>query len=139
MAINFYQEDIPAPKFKRKTMKQVLQDKIAVQNKTTGNINVIFCSDEYLLEMNREHLKHDYLTDVITFNFCEGEMISGDIYISYDRLKDNAEIFGVQLENEIARVVGHGVCHLLGFNDKTEAEKAKMREEEEKILKMYQQ
>ena len=137
MAVRFYQLDVTSPVFKRSWLKEVLQRRIEDAGKNLGEVSVIFCSDEYLLGMNREHLDHDYLTDVITFDFCDGKEVSGDIYISYERLKENARLFKEKLENEIVRVVGHGVCHLLGFRDKSEQEQVQMKKEEERILKMY--
>lgn len=137
MAISFYTMDVPDPVFKRTRLKGILADRIKAQKRKLGQISVIFCTDDFLLSMNQEHLNHDYLTDVITFEFNEGDQVSGDIYISYDRLKENAKIFGVRVEMEIVRVVGHGVCHLLGFKDKTEREKTKMTEQEEEILNLY--
>lgn len=137
MAINFFIMDVPNPVFKRNKLKSILKNRIVSSGKQMGHINVIFCGDNFLLDMNRKHLEHDYLTDVITFEFNEDKMVSGDIYISYDRLKENAKIFSVRVEFEIVRVVGHGVCHLLGFKDGTEREKKIMQEQEEKILKLY--
>jgi probable rRNA maturation factor len=100
-----------------------------------GEINIINCSDNYLLEVNKEQLQHNYFTDVITFDFVVGEMISGDIYISEDRIKENAHDFGVTEIQEFLRVIIHGVLHLCGYKDGTESEKKEMREKEDFYLK----
>lgn len=94
-----------------------------------GEINLIFCSDEYLLNMNQEHLDHDYYTDIITFNY-NTESINGDLFISVDRVKDNAQLEQTDWLNELNRVVVHGVLHLIGFNDKTDDEQVEMTKQE---------
>jgi rRNA maturation RNase YbeY len=98
-----------------------------------GNINYIFCSDEYLLEMNRKHLDHDYYTDIITFNYCEDKEISGDMYISVDRIKENSVLLGTG-DSEIYRVIIHGVLHLCGYEDDTDEETEAMRKKEDEAL-----
>ena len=107
----------------------------AVHEVVLGEINLIFCSDDFLLDINREHLKHDYYTDIITFNYNENN-VSGDLFISVDRIKENSSHYKVDFINELHRVVIHGVLHLIGFNDKTPDEEAEMREEEEKGLRL---
>ena len=98
-----------------------------------GDLNLIFCSDEYLLEMNKQHLKHDYYTDIITFDYTD-EVVSGDLFISVDRVNDNAIQNNTTPKNELLRVVVHGVLHLLGYGDKTVEETKKMRSLENKYL-----
>ena len=105
------------------------------QNKTLGELNYIFCSDAYLLKMNQEHLDHDYFTDIITFDYCENETISGDLFISVDRTNENAKTFGKTQKNELHRVIAHGLLHLLGFKDKSPEDIAEMRQMEEFALK----
>lgn len=100
-----------------------------------GEINLIFCSDEYLLNMNREHLDHDYYTDIITFNYNDTK-INGDLFISVDRIRDNASSEGVDFGNELNRVCAHGVLHLIGFNDKTDEQQTEMTKQEELALKI---
>ena len=100
-----------------------------------GDINLIFCSDDYLLEINKSHLNHDYYTDIITFDYTK-ETISGDLFISVDRVKDNANNLNVRFANELNRVVVHGVLHLLGFKDKTLNEANNMRKQENEALKL---
>ena len=102
-----------------------------------GDLSIIFCSDDYLLNMNIEHLDHDYYTDVITFNYVHGEVINGDIFISVDRVEDNAKEFHCNFAEELRRVMAHGLLHLLGFDDKDEASIAAMRKGESHALKMY--
>lgn len=134
MAIFFHSIDIN-PRLKHKTdLKRWIDDCILAENKKTGDINVIFCSDEHLLEMNRSHLAHDYFTDIITFDFTIEDEISGDLYISFDRIQDNAQERGLAVENETYRVIIHGVMHLCGYKDKTKKDIAMMRQQEEKCL-----
>ncbi|TLX77105.1 rRNA maturation RNase YbeY [Labilibacter sediminis] len=109
---------------------------ISKYNCTTGEIAFIFCSDSYLLEINKEFLNHNYFTDIITFNYCEGDIISGDIFISIDTVNSNAKEYSVSFENELNRVIIHGVLHLLGFDDKTEEENEKMHELEDEALNL---
>lgn len=134
MPITYHYNDVQPPTFRRRKLSNCLIRQIVNKKKKDGNIAIIFNSDEKLLEMNREHLQHDYYTDVITFDYGDENVISGDIYISIDRLKENAKTFGVVLEMEIVRVAGHGVLHLLGYTDGTVADKEKMAEMEEMII-----
>ena len=107
------------------------------QDKIIGFIDYIFCSDEHLYKINKEHLKHETFTDIITFNYNEGEEISADILISIDRIKENADKFATSFSEELHRVIIHGVLHLIGFNDKTEKEQQLMTEKENESLKLY--
>ena len=102
-----------------------------------GNINYIFCSDERELEVNREFLGHDYYTDVITFDYSTSSMLNGDIFISLDTVRSNAETVGATFEEELRRILIHGVLHLTGQGDKTSATKAQMTAKEEKALALY--
>lgn len=104
---------------------------------SVGQIDYIFCSDEYLLELNKEYLNHDTFTDIITFDYTDGKIISGDIFISTDRVEDNARRFDVEFLNELRRVMSHGILHLAGFGDKSIEEKKIMREKEEEKIKMF--
>ena len=104
------------------------------EKKIEGDIVLIFCSDDYLLEINKKHLNHDYYTDIITFDYCVENIVSGDLYISVDRIKENAKTFEDTFINELTRVVIHGVLHLCGHNDKTEADQKNMRNLENKYL-----
>lgn len=107
------------------------------KGKKVGNIHYLFCDDEYLLDINQTFLHHDNYTDVITFDYSENEDISGDIFISIERVKENAETFQVSFQEELLRVLSHGVLHLMGYNDKTKKQEKVMREEEEKAIGMF--
>jgi rRNA maturation RNase YbeY len=109
---------------------------ILSEQKLVGNISFNFCSDKYLLKVNNEHLQHDYYTDIITFDFCEGPYISGDIYISIERVKENAQSEKKPISNELHRVLIHGVLHLCGYKDKTPADARLMREKEDYYLSL---
>ena len=109
---------------------------IASYQFTEGELNYIFCDDAYLLKLNVEFLEHDTLTDIISFDYTMGKLIGGDIFISIERVKDNAELYNQPFERELARVMIHGVLHYMGYKDKTEAEKLAMRTEEEACLKL---
>jgi probable rRNA maturation factor len=115
-------------------IQQWISDCIETYDFTEGELNYIFCDDDYLLKLNVEFLDHDTLTDIISFDYTIGRLISGDIFISVERVKDNALKFSQTSDNEINRVIIHGVLHYLGFKDKSEEEKFKMRLEEEKCL-----
>ncbi len=104
--------------------------------KTLGSINFIFCDDAYILSVNRQYLKHDYYTDVITFDYCEGDILSGDVFISLDTVRSNAESFQVSFEEEFHRVVCHSVLHLIGFKDKTDEDSMEMRRNENNCLEL---
>jgi len=104
---------------------------------TINELNYIFCDDSYLLKINQDYLQHDYLTDIITFDYVLGKNISGDLYISIDRVKDNAEEFNVTFENELKRVMVHGVLHLMGYSDKTDTATVEMRAKEEEKIKLF--
>ncbi len=103
-----------------------------------GELNYIFCDDEYLLKLNVEFLEHDTLTDIISFDYTMGKLISGDIFISVERVRENAQIFSQTIENELYRVMIHGVLHYMGFKDKTVEDKEIMRTEEDKCLALLQ-
>ncbi|NBV67789.1 MAG: rRNA maturation RNase YbeY [Flavobacteriia bacterium] len=107
---------------------------LAEENKEEGEISLVFCTDEELLQVNKDHLNHDFYTDIITFDYCEGNTISGDLFISTERVAANATEFGVEFEEELARVVFHGLLHLSGYNDKSEEDKAIMRSKENHYL-----
>lgn len=100
-------------------------------------LNYIFCDDDYLLKINQDYLQHDYLTDIITFDYVSGKNVSGDLYISIDRVKENAKEFNVSFENELKRVMVHGVLHLMGYSDKTETATVEMRAKEEEKIKLF--
>ena len=106
------------------------------ENYNLGDISLIFCSDEYLLDMNRTHLDHDYYTDIITFDYTDNQIVSGDLFISIDRVHDNATDFNVSFEHELHRVIIHGVLHLCGYKDKSDDEEKLMRTKENNALSL---
>ena len=103
-------------------------------NKTLGDISIVFCSDSYLLTINQNHLQHDYYTDIITFDYCEGSVTNGELYISIERVRENAKALNQLFYNELLRVVVHGVLHLVGHKDKTKEDETKMRHLEDHWL-----
>jgi probable rRNA maturation factor len=107
------------------------------ENKQAGNISFLFCTDKYLLEINRQFLKHDYYTDIITFDYTEKETIEGEIFISIDRVRENALIYKQPLQQELLRTIIHGILHLCGFKDKTPADKKRMRLKENEALNLH--
>ena len=101
-----------------------------------GDISIIFCSDNYILDVNMKYLQHDYFTDIITFDYCEGNTVSGDLFISVDSVRENAAYYKTEFKDELNRVIVHGVLHLIGYDDHTEAEKKEMRAKENYYLSL---
>ncbi len=110
---------------------------IESEDKEAGEVNYIFCDDDYLHNINMQYLNHDTLTDIISFDYCIGYLISGDIFISIERVKDNAKEFEVSFENELLRVMAHGVLHYCGFKDKEENDAKIMRQKEQEKINMF--
>jgi probable rRNA maturation factor len=132
---NFDFIDVKVPNFSSEFFVSWLSKVLAAYDKEAGDISYYFCSDEKLLGFNKEFLDHDFYTDIITLDFVVGDVISGEMYISYERIIDNAKEFGNgNVFDELCRVVVHGVLHLIGFNDKTDEEEKLMRAEETKNL-----
>ena len=111
-----------------------IEDIISSEGYSVGEINYIFCDDAYLSQLNKKFLNHDTLTDIISFDYCVGKQVNGDIYISIDRVSDNAETYGVSFDTELNRVMIHGILHYLGYKDKTLDEKQSMRAKEDLSL-----
>lgn len=130
----FFYEDIQPLKLRKPHILKHVKMLISSEKKKQGEISIILCSDKYLLNINIEYLKHNYYTDIITFNYVEGNTISGDLFISLDRVKENASLFNTGLVKELYRVIFHGLLHLAGYNDKTDEEKKLMREKEDLYL-----
>lgn len=103
----------------------------------TGDLSFIFCDDLYLIEINKQYLNHDYFTDIVTFDYCDGNNISGDMFISIDRIKENSNIFNSSLNEEFLRVMVHGILHLLGFKDHDDSEKRDMKIIEDNCLLLF--
>ena len=108
-----------------------MENIITTEEKKLGDINYIFCNDEYLLKINQDYLQHDYYTDIITFYYVKGKTISGDIFVSIERVKDNAYTLSKDFNSEFHRVLAHGILHLCGYKDKTKEEEKTMRSKED--------
>ena len=119
------------------TFAEWLSKVISSEMKREGEINYIFCDDEYLLEINQQYLDHDTLTDIISFDYSIGNELHGDIFISIERVRDNANDFNVDFEDELKRVMAHGVLHYCGYKDKSEKDERLIREKEEEKMKMF--
>jgi len=132
--IHFYIEDIPDFDLPEETIRKSLHRLIEEEKKKTGEIAVIFCSDRYLLRINQEYLKREDYTDIITFDYSEADTLSGDLFISLERIRENAEKYREEFERELYRVLFHGVLHLVGYNDKSPNEIKEMRRKEEHYL-----
>lgn len=135
--INFEQIEVASVPINEKKVKKWLLELVAKENKEIGEITYYFCNDKYMLEANREHLAHDFYTDVITFDASEGSLLFADILISLETVASNAEKFEVAFDEELHRVMAHGVLHLLGYKDKTSAQQKVMRAEEENALTLW--
>jgi len=126
------------PSIGRRATTAWLRKVAASYGKRVGEIAYIFCGDEKILEVNRQYLQHDYYTDIITFDYCEGDLLSGDIFISLDTVRSNATKFGKTYDNELHRVIIHGILHLCGINDKKPGEREIMEKEEDKALALLE-
>ncbi len=129
-SIDFFFEDIQPFSIQNNHIQKHVNGLIVNELKESGDISIIFCSDEYLLKINKQYLSHDYYTDIITFDYVDENIISGDLFISFDRIIDNAKQFDTELIREVYRVVFHGILHLVGYNDKTADEQKLMTEKE---------
>ena len=135
--IHFNESDISCRVKHRLAVRSWLNQIIESRQKSVGEISVVMCSDKCLLEVNQKYLNHDFYTDIITFDYSEGSEISGDLMISYERVKENAASQKVTVQHELRRVMVHGVLHLLGFKDKTEEDAAEMRSQEDAALDLF--
>ncbi|MBP1613224.1 MAG: hypothetical protein H6Q13_672 [Bacteroidetes bacterium] len=136
MAVTYQTEDIKMPAIKKKETTEWIKTVASSYEKRVGEIAYIFCSDEKILEVNRQYLKHDYYTDIITFDYCEGNRLSGDIFISLDTVQTNSEQFHTAYDDELHRTIIHGILHLCGINDKGPGEREIMEAAENKALAM---
>ncbi|MCE3297140.1 MAG: ybeY [Crocinitomicaceae bacterium] len=123
--------------FNKTNLKRFVKELVETENAKAGDISIVLCSDEYLLEVNKSYLDHDYFTDIITFDYTEGKRISGDLMISVDRVRDNAKQNGIDEMHEFHRVVFHGVLHLCGYKDKSAKDQAVMRSKEDFYLQKF--
>ncbi len=134
--INFYSEnDFELEKVS--SYESWVKNVISSEGKKTGEISFIFCDDEYLLEINQKYLDHDTYTDIISFDASVGNILNGDIFISTERVSENADSYEVEFSEELKRVIIHGVLHLCGYKDKTPDQEKLMREKEEEKMKMF--
>lgn len=136
--INFHIHDVKITLLKRQSLKKFLTDLFRQENIQLGEIDYVFCSDAYLLALNQQFLKHNYYTDILTFNLAQlDEPVIGEIYISIDRIKDNVEALSLDLNEELHRVIFHGALHLCGFLDKKASDREKMTKKEDFYLSQY--
>ncbi|WP_419869352.1 rRNA maturation RNase YbeY [Chryseobacterium sp. CT-SW4] len=116
-----------------------MEDIILSEGKKLGEINYIFCDDEYLLKINQDYLQHDYYTDIISFDYVKGKTISGEIFVSLQRISDNASTLSKNYEEELKRVLAHGILHLCGYKDKSSEEEKEMRDKEDFYLNKFRE
>ncbi|MDD4777015.1 MAG: rRNA maturation RNase YbeY [Fermentimonas sp.] len=136
MAISFQVENVKIPDIKKRKISAWIKAVAGSYSKSIGEIAYLFCDDEKILEVNRQYLKHDFYTDIITFDYSEGDQISGDIFISLDTVRSNSQLYTTDYQEELHRVIIHGILHLCGLDDGTEADQKSMRDAENKALKL---
>ena len=134
--ITFQTENIEMPAIDQTKVRDWIKKVAAIYQKKVGEIAYFFCDDEKILEVNRQYLQHDYYTDIITFDYCEGNKLSGDLFISLDTVRSNSELFGTDYNTELHRVIIHGVLHLCGINDKGPGEREIMEAAENRALEL---
>lgn len=136
MSVHYLEEDRKADGFNRTVTKKWLHDVVRLEGKKTGIISYVFCSDEFLADINSKFLKRDYFTDVISFDYTKNGVISGDIMVSVDRVRENAVNMGIAYLDELKRIMVHGLLHLIGYDDSTTESKANMSRREDFYLGM---
>jgi len=137
MAILYQTEGVKEPSIKKRAVTAWINKIAAMYDKKVGDIAYIFCSDEKILEVNKKYLKHDYYTDIITFDYTEGDVISGDIFVSLDTVKSNSDKFMTGYDEELRRVIIHGILHLCGIDDKSIEDSKYMTKSENEALALY--
>ncbi len=130
--------DVKMPEISHRETTKWVRAVAASYGKRVGEVAYVFCNDDKILEVNQQYLKHDYFTDIITFDYCEGDMLSGDLFISLDTVRTNAELFHKTYDDELHRVIIHGILHLVGINDKGPGEREIMEAAENKALDLLQ-
>lgn len=130
--------DVKMPEISHRETTKWVRAVAASYGKRVGEVAYVFCNDDKILEVNRQYLKHDYFTDIITFDYCEGDMLSGDLFISLDTVRTNADLFHKTYDDELHRVIIHGILHLVGINDKGPGEREIMEAAENKALDLLQ-
>ena len=136
MAIVYQSENIKLPDIKKKETSRWIEKVASLYNKSIGDVNYIFCDDDKIIEVNRKFLDHDFYTDIITFDYSEDNIISGDIFISLDTVLSNSQKYNTKYKEEIMRVIIHGILHLCDIDDRTDTEELEMRKAEENALKI---
>ena len=134
--VRYFTEDIKFEYKNRLFNNRWLKMVAGSEMKSIGDVNVIFCSDNYILDINMRYLQHDYFTDIITFDYCEGNTLSGDLFISIDSVRENASFYGSDFDEELHRVIVHGLLHLAGYDDHTDEDIKVMRSKENYYLNM---
>ena len=137
--IRYIAEKVKLPELREHSINRWIKETASVYGKKTGEIVYIFCSDKRILEVNKQYLQHDYFTDIITFDYSGGVIISGDIFISIETVESNASEFKVSFAEELKRIMIHGILHLCGQDDKTPELRAEMTQKENSALKMYRE
>ncbi len=132
--IRYYNEDIKFVLKHKLLNNRWLKTVVGSEMKKMGNVNIIFCSDNYILDVNMKYLQHDYFTDIITFDYCEKDYISGDLFISIDSVRENASFYGTEFSEELNRVMVHGILHLIGYDDHNDDDIKMMRFKENYYL-----
>lgn len=135
--ISFHSEGVSTKTPSKRLLKAWIKEFVSNHGKKVGELAFIFCSDEKILEVNQNFLQHDYYTDIITFDYCEGEIVSGDIFISVERVAENATSHQVEYNAELLRVLAHGVLHLIGFQDKNPKDKIEMTANEDLCISLF--
>ena len=136
-SISFHNEGVHTKTPSKRLLKAWIKEFVSNHGKKVGELAFVFCSDEKILEINQNFLQHDYYTDIITFDYSEGEVISGDIFISVERVLENAASHQVDYNTELLRVISHGVLHLIGFQDKEEKKKVEMTRNEDLCMSLF--
>ena len=136
MGIVYQSENIKLPDIKKKETSRWIEKVASLYNKSIGDVNYIFCDDDKIIEVNRKFLDHDFYTDIITFDYSEDNIISGDIFISLDTVLSNSQKYNTEYKEELMRVIIHGILHLCGIDDRTDNEELEMRKAEENALKI---
>ena len=137
--VSYFTEDIVFPFKEKRLTSRWLKFVAESEAKRLGDVAIIFCSDNYILDVNIKYLQHDYYTDIITFDYCEGNRLSGDLFISIDSVRENAAFYGTEFADELNRVIVHGVLHLIGYDDHTEEDIVTMRAKENYYLSQRSQ
>ena len=134
--ISYFFQDIDFKFNNRRLNNQWLRMVAESEIRRIGDVNIIFCSDNYILDVNLKYLQHDYFTDIITFDYCEKNILSGDLFISIDSVRENAVLYNSGFDEELHRVIVHGILHLIGYDDHTDDEQKLMRKKENYYLDM---